>query len=53
MTLLEAGLDLWGADVVPDREGDWTFRVEGWSDPYAHLGARRRDQGRAPASTPS
>ncbi|HEX3004553.1 MAG TPA: alpha-1,4-glucan--maltose-1-phosphate maltosyltransferase [Angustibacter sp.] len=35
MTLLEAGLDLWGADVVPDREGDWTFRVEGWSDPYA------------------
>ncbi|KQX70043.1 alpha-1,4-glucan--maltose-1-phosphate maltosyltransferase [Angustibacter sp. Root456] len=35
MALLEAGLDLWGADVVPDREGDWTFRVEGWSDPYA------------------
>ncbi|MGN6576063.1 MAG: maltotransferase domain-containing protein, partial [Nocardioides sp.] len=35
MTLLEPGLDLWGADVVPDREGDWTFRVEGWSDPYA------------------
>ncbi len=34
MTLLDAGLDLWGADVVPDREGDWTFRVEGWSDPY-------------------
>ncbi|GAB3597589.1 alpha-1,4-glucan--maltose-1-phosphate maltosyltransferase [Angustibacter peucedani] len=35
MTLLEPGLDTWGADVVPDREGDWTFRVEGWSDPYA------------------
>jgi starch synthase (maltosyl-transferring) len=35
MTLLEPGLDLWGADVVPQREGDWTFRVEGWSDPYA------------------
>ncbi len=35
MTLLEPGLDRWGADVCPDREGDWTFRVEGWSDPYA------------------
>ena len=22
-----------GRDVVPDREGRWTFRVEGWSDP--------------------
>ena len=35
MSALEPGLDLWGADVVPDAEGDWTFRVEGWSDPYA------------------
>jgi starch synthase (maltosyl-transferring) len=34
MTLLEPGLDLWGTDVVPDSEGDWVFRVEGWSDPY-------------------
>jgi starch synthase (maltosyl-transferring) len=34
MTLLEPGLDRWGVDVVPDAEGDWTFRVEGWSDPY-------------------
>jgi starch synthase (maltosyl-transferring) len=34
MTLLEPGLDRWGADVVVDREGCWTFRVEGWSDPY-------------------
>jgi starch synthase (maltosyl-transferring) len=34
MTLLEPGLDRWGADVIVDREGCWTFRVEGWSDPY-------------------
>jgi starch synthase (maltosyl-transferring) len=34
MALLAPGLDRWGADVVPDREGDWTFRVEAWSDPY-------------------
>ncbi len=34
MDPLEPGLDLWGADLVPDAEGDWTFRVEGWSDPY-------------------
>jgi starch synthase (maltosyl-transferring) len=34
MTLLEPGLDLWGADLTPDAEGDWTFQVEGWSDPY-------------------
>ncbi len=34
MTCLEPGLDLWGADLVPDAEGDWSFRVEGWSDPY-------------------
>ncbi|SDS31896.1 alpha-1,4-glucan:maltose-1-phosphate maltosyltransferase [Paraoerskovia marina] len=29
------GLDRFRALVSPDREGDWTFRVEGWSDPYA------------------
>ena len=34
MTCLEPGIDLYGADLVPDAEGDWTFRVEGWSDPY-------------------
>jgi starch synthase (maltosyl-transferring) len=34
MQLIEPGLDRWGADLVPDAEGDWTFRVEGWSDPY-------------------
>lgn len=29
------GLDRWRGFVQPDREGDWTFRVEAWSDPYA------------------
>ena len=34
MRLVDAGTDAHAADVVPDAEGDWTFRVEGWSDPY-------------------
>ncbi|MFS8097926.1 DUF3416 domain-containing protein [Lentzea alba] len=25
----------WTASVVPDRPGEWTFRVEAWSDPWA------------------
>ncbi len=29
-----SGLDNWEAWVRPDAEGDWTFRVEGWSDPW-------------------
>ncbi|MFV0426837.1 MAG: maltotransferase domain-containing protein [Beutenbergiaceae bacterium] len=28
------GLDRMFAQVVPDSEGMWGFRVEGWSDPY-------------------
>ena len=28
------GLDPWEAWVRLDREGAWTFRVEGWSDPW-------------------
>jgi len=28
------GLDAWAAWVRPDSEGAWTFRVEGWSDPW-------------------
>ena len=35
MTPVEpAGLDGWEAWVRPDAEGAWTFRVEGWSDPW-------------------
>ncbi|MCC2593036.1 DUF3416 domain-containing protein [Tessaracoccus sp. OS52] len=29
------GLDIWQAHVRMASEGDWTFRVEGWSDPWA------------------
>ncbi|WP_407642694.1 alpha-1,4-glucan--maltose-1-phosphate maltosyltransferase [Desertihabitans brevis] len=29
-----AGLDNWEASVVLDEVGPWTFRVEGWSDPW-------------------
>jgi starch synthase (maltosyl-transferring) len=29
------GLSEWSATVVAGREGWWTYRVEGWSDPYA------------------
>lgn len=36
MTPLEPrGLDPWEAWVRPDADGAWTFRVEGWSDPWA------------------
>src|SRR5688572_12062789 len=31
----DPGLDTWSAVVVPDAEGEWTFRVEGWGDPWA------------------
>lgn len=29
------GFDRWEAWVRPDRPGHWTFRVEGWDDPWA------------------
>jgi len=35
MTPLEPGTDRFEAWVVPDAPGDWRYRVEGWSDPYA------------------
>ncbi|WP_370639690.1 alpha-1,4-glucan--maltose-1-phosphate maltosyltransferase [Allobranchiibius sp. GilTou73] len=35
MTCINPGLDLWTATVSADREGRWSYRVEGWSDPYA------------------
>ncbi|MBU2664738.1 alpha-1,4-glucan--maltose-1-phosphate maltosyltransferase [Actinoplanes bogorensis] len=34
MTRVNAGLDAWSATVAADRAGHWTYRVEGWSDPY-------------------
>ncbi|MDR0991165.1 MAG: alpha-1,4-glucan--maltose-1-phosphate maltosyltransferase [Propionibacteriaceae bacterium] len=29
------GLDIWEVWVTADQVGDWQFRVEGWSDPWA------------------
>ncbi|RJQ69964.1 alpha-1,4-glucan--maltose-1-phosphate maltosyltransferase [Pseudonocardiaceae bacterium YIM PH 21723] len=29
------GKDRWIAHIVPDRDGEWTFRVDAWSDPWA------------------
>ncbi|WP_328475070.1 alpha-1,4-glucan--maltose-1-phosphate maltosyltransferase [Actinoplanes sp. NBC_00393] len=34
MTRINAGLDLWTATVCAGRTGRWSYRVEGWSDPY-------------------
>lgn len=34
LTRTNEGLSLWETTIVADREGDWTYRVEGWSDPY-------------------
>jgi len=27
-------MDIYHATLTPDRVGDWTYLVEGWSDPY-------------------
>ena len=35
MTQVNPGLSHWRTAVHADREGVWSFRVEGWSDPYA------------------
>jgi starch synthase (maltosyl-transferring) len=34
MRSLGPGLDRFGAVVIPDAEGRWSFRVEGWGDPF-------------------
>jgi starch synthase (maltosyl-transferring) len=34
MSLVSPGLDHWSATIVADRTGLWSYRVEGWSDPY-------------------
>ena len=43
--------DLYEAWVTPDAEGAWTFEVLAWSDPIAHLAARRRARRSRPVST--
>lgn len=35
MVDVSPGLDRFRGFLQPDAEGDWSFRVEGWSDPYA------------------
>lgn len=34
MRCTNPGLDAWAARVSADRTGWWSYRVEGWSDPY-------------------
>lgn len=34
MRLVSAGLDHWSATISGNRTGQWSYRVEGWSDPY-------------------
>ncbi|MFI6073791.1 alpha-1,4-glucan--maltose-1-phosphate maltosyltransferase [Actinoplanes sp. NPDC051343] len=34
MTRVNAGLDAWSATVSADQPGLWSYRVQGWSDPY-------------------
>jgi starch synthase (maltosyl-transferring) len=34
MTCTNPGLNTWEAVVAADSEGLWSYRVEGWSDPY-------------------
>ncbi|YAL84174.1 alpha-1,4-glucan--maltose-1-phosphate maltosyltransferase [Dermacoccaceae bacterium W4C1] len=34
MVCTNPGLDTWEADIVADRTGTWSYRVEGWSDPF-------------------
>jgi len=36
MRELAEGSDRYGADLTPDREGLWHFRVQAWGDPIAH-----------------
>ncbi|HKJ12458.1 MAG TPA: maltotransferase domain-containing protein [Ornithinimicrobium sp.] len=35
MRCLNEGLNHWATPVFADREGRWSYRVEGWSDPYS------------------
>jgi starch synthase (maltosyl-transferring) len=35
MRLVAPGTDRYTAEVAADRPGDWSYRVEAWSDPFA------------------
>ena len=48
MTCVNPGLNTWVAEVTPTSAGWWTYRVEGWSDPYGtweHDGTIKVDAG--------
>jgi starch synthase (maltosyl-transferring) len=32
---LGTGVDVWGAVIVPQHEGEWSFVIEAWDDPWA------------------
>jgi len=52
MSPLNPGFDTWVATVVPDAEGMWTFRVDGWGDPWTtwlHAVDAKIDAGQGPA----
>jgi starch synthase (maltosyl-transferring) len=36
MRELAEGSDRYGADVTPDSQGLWHFKVQAWGDPFAH-----------------
>jgi starch synthase (maltosyl-transferring) len=36
MRELAEGTDRYGAEVTPDSQGLWHFRVQAWGDPFAH-----------------
>jgi starch synthase (maltosyl-transferring) len=38
MTLITPGLDHWSATISADRSGRWSYRVEGWANPYRTWG---------------
>jgi len=52
MAPLEPGRDSWQATIVPDKPGMWTFRVDGWSDPWGtwrHAVVAKLDAGQGAA----
>jgi starch synthase (maltosyl-transferring) len=51
MNLVDPGHDGWLATVVPTVEGMWTFRVDGWGDPWTswrHTMDAKIDAGQGP-----
>ncbi|QNS02747.1 alpha-1,4-glucan--maltose-1-phosphate maltosyltransferase [Streptomyces xanthii] len=51
MRELSPGTDRWSAEVTPDAEGRWTYRVEAWTDPVTDW--RRAAEVKVPAGIDS